>query len=439
MKLRTLSIFEFEKFAKEQNYNSYLQTPAYGIMMCENKYDYEIVGMINDKDEIVASALILFKRITLFTRYGYAPGGFIIDYTNLDLVKEFCNLLKKRYYRKNFAFIKINPEIIVNYIDIKKKELIPNNPNIIKDLENIGFKKLKDNKYFESLMPKFNALLNIKEFSINKADKRTRNKIRKSLNKGFSIEVGSREDIKIIYNFFKNKKSSPLSHYYKYYNSFSKNNNIDIFLVKINFEKALIATRKAYEKELEINNKLVQKFIDNNTNENLNRKMDSDQKLNTYTNEISDLTKFLNTKTDDYVAGAIVIKSNNRVSILISGYDKKYKQFCPNYYLHYQIIEYYKDNYEYLDLNGLTGDFSNENPYKGLNEFKLGFNPTAYELIGELDLVINESMYKNIDMNGLLLKEFDRSNVNKPAPKIIEPIKKEEPKKIRKSIITITR
>ena len=443
MKLKVLSIFEFDEFSKNHPLGNYHQSSAYAMMMCENKYDYELIGMIDENNNIVAASLILFKRITIFTRYGYAPKGFLIDYNNINLVKQFCELLKKRYYKKNFAFIKINPEIEIGTIDPKSNNISYNqNKAIENNLINIGFKKLKDNKYFELLLPKFNAVIDLKDYSIKKADKRTRNKIRKSIKKGFIFEKGNRDSLETIYKFINKKKNYPLTHYLKYYNAFSKNDNIDIFLIKIDFEKALIATKNSYEKEIEINNKLTNKFLNNNNEENLRKKMDSDQKLDTFNNQMADLNNHIQNNKEEYVAGAITIKFNNKVSILISGFNTKYKSYCPNYFLHYKLIEYYKNNFEYLDLNGMTGDLSKENPYKGLNEFKLGFNPHFYETIGELDYVINESVYTNIDINGILQKEFDRSKINTSTPeKITNPPKKvkeisTEPKK---SFITISK
>ena len=79
-----------------------------------------------------------------------------------------------------------------------------------------------------------------------------------------------------------------------------------------------------------------------------------------------------------------------------------------NYFLHYQIIEYYKNNFKFIDLNGMTGDFTNNNPYKGLNDFKLGFKPHIYEFIGEFDFILNEHAYRNLIKKGLLAKEFNK-------------------------------
>ena len=81
-----------------------------------------------------------------------------------------------------------------------------------------------------------------------------------------------------------------------------------------------------------------------------------------------------------------------------------------NYFLHYKIMEYYKNSYNYLDLNGMTGDFTKENPYYGLNKFKLGFNPKIYEYIGEYDLPIKEKKYIKLRTNGELAKIFNKKD-----------------------------
>ena len=73
-----------------------------------------------------------------------------------------------------------------------------------------------------------------------------------------------------------------------------------------------------------------------------------------------------------------------------------------------KIQEDYKNDFDFIDLNGITGDFTAENPYKGLDEFKLGFNPYAFEYIGEYDFIINESLYKAMEQSGQLAKEFNK-------------------------------
>ena len=67
-------------------------------------------------------------------------------------------------------------------------------------------------------------------------------------------------------------------------------------------------------------------------------------------------------------------------------------------------------------MNGITGNFSENNPYKGLNDFKKGFNPYSFEYIGEFDFIINPGLYKSMEENGILAKEFNKKqklNINK--------------------------
>ena len=408
MKLKDLSFFEFDEFAKNHSLASYHQSSNYALFASEQGFDYDLVSMTDEADNIVAATLIIYKKINFIYRYGYAPKGFLLNYYDENIIKNFTTLLKKRYFKKNFAFIKINPEISIGTLDYNSKKITYNkNKSIENVLEANGFKKL-NNKFFDQKLPKFNATILLKDFSLKNIAKNTRNKINKSIKYGLSIKKASREDISILYKFIKNKKNHPINHYYNYFNAFNNSKNIDIFLIKIDFETCLINLRKSYDKELNKNNILIDKLMHYNNEENLTKKLASDKALSTYQEKIKIVTNYLAQQKEEFIAGAITIKYRNRVNILISGFDKKYKDFCPNYFLHYKLIQYYKKEYDFLDLNGITGDFNDDNPYKGLNEFKFGFKPLAFEYIGEFDFIINEGLYKSMLANGILFKEFNK-------------------------------
>lgn len=409
MKLKNLSIFEFDEYAKNHPLGSYHQSSSYALLMSEHGYEYDLIGFIDDNGNIKAASLILYKKLGMFNRYGYAPKGFLIDYYDVNLLKEFTKALKKHYYKKNFAFIKINPEISIGTVDYKHK-LVTYNKNQLIDstLRGLNCRKLEGSIRFETKLPKYNAVQILKNTNLRTISKNTRNKVNKGIRNGLSLVKGNRDDLDILFKFIKNKKDYPIYHYYNYYNAFSKNKDIDIFLVKINYEECLINLREKFEIEQEKNIKLTEKVMNNPSNENLKRKLDSDIVLNTYKDSIAIATHHLAQNKEEYIAGAITIKFKNRVNILISGYNLDYKRFSPNYFLHYKLIEYYKNDFDFMDLNGITGDFTNTNPYKGLDEFKLGFNPLTFEYIGEYDFIINEGLYKSMEQSGQLAKEFKR-------------------------------
>lgn len=416
MVIKEISVDEFQEFVNSSPLGTYYQTRSYALLMGNYGYDYDFIGFINEYNQIKAASLILIKKEKSI-KYGYAPRGFILDYFNQELLSSFTEELIKYYRKKHICFIKINPEIAISEVDPKTGVKTYNwNYDIKEILENNGYYKLKDNLYFESILPRFQAVVSLKTFNEDALTKNCRNKIKKGIHKGLHIELSEKSGIDILQRFIKKKKHTNPFYYKDYYNIFHREGMIDLFLVSIDSGEYLINSRKLYEEELERNAILNEELKRKSNKKIINKKMNSDRKLLAYKNDIQEATELNKIKDKIYIAGALVIKYKNRVHILISGYDTKYKNFAPNYFLHYQIMEYYKKEFDYIDLNGMTGDFTKENPYNGLNQFKLGFKPKIYEYIGEYDLPILPAKYKKQRLNGNLAKIF-----NKPD---IKPIKK---------------
>ena len=409
MYIKELTINEFTNYQKSHSLSSYHQTINYGILMAENTHDYDLIGYVDDNNTIYGASLIIIKKIGKYL-YGYAPKGFLIDYSNEYLLKKFTEDIKNYYKRKGLVFIKINPEIAIGEINTKTFQVTYNqNNNITNILINCGYKKLKDNLYFESMLPRFNGFIKTKDFNINNVDKNTKNKIKKAIRKGLVFEKAEKKDLDIFYNFIKHKKEKSINEYKDFYTVFEKDNAVDLFLVKIDYNRFLINSQQAYEEELVKNNYYNELLTKSNNPKLINKKMNSDKTLLSYKNDILEATKGLQENINQYIAGALVVKHNNKASIVMSGYDQAFKRFAPNYFLHYSIINYYLNNYDYIDLNGMTGDFTDNNPYNGLNRFKLGFNPKVYEFIGEFDLIIDELLYKTLLKSGFLAKEFNKT------------------------------
>jgi len=408
MHIKELTIAEFDAFALNNQIGTHYESSNYALFMAENNFEYDFLGLVDELGIIKAAALILIKKINFKYKFGYSPKGFLIDYFDTDLLNTFCNELKK-YYAQKLVFIKINPEIAIGEINRKTKLSNYNQNIVIRDyLKEAGFAKLKDNLYFESIFPRFNGIINLTEYDFDKLNKNTKNKIRKAEKKGLIIEKTERNGLDILFEFIKRKKGVNEYYYKNYYNIFSKTNQCDIFLVKIDYEKYLLNSKKLYDEELSRNNELAERLITNANEININKKMNSDRALLSYKNDIEIATLGLRTNKTTYLAGALTIKYKNRINIIISGLDTNYKSYNANYFLHHELIKYYKENYKFIDLNGLTGDFNSTNPYKGLNDFKLGFNPHVYEFIGEFDLILNNKVYNHLAKNGTLAEYFKK-------------------------------
>ena len=405
MNLRELSIEEFNSFTNKHPLSNYCQTINYALFMGEYNFDYELIGLFK-KDKLIAASLILFKDLKGLT-YGYAPKGFLIDYKDINLLERFTEKIIEHYYEKQVVFIKVNPEIPIGKIDPVTKEIKYNSNRSVKNLLNsMGYQKLKENLYFESQFPRYNAFVNLKEFNVKRLHKNTRNKIRKADRKGLYVELGKMEDLELLSKFTNRDEF----YYTDLYNVFKKDDNVDIFLVKVNYEKYLINSQSLYIEETERNQILNERIVNNPSSRRINKKMQSDIKMLNYKNDIMEATKMMKEDRKEVIAIALVNKHNKMVRILASGYNKSFKRFVPNYFLFYHIIRYYKDDYNLLDLNGISGDFSAKSKYKGLNEFKFGFNPKLYEFIGEFDLVIERKAYEYMLKKRLLHKEFKKQH-----------------------------
>lgn len=407
MHIKELNIAEFNAFSKTCPITSHYQNSNYALLMAENNFDYDLLGLVDELGVIKAACLILIKKINMTHKYGYSPKGFLIDYFDYDLLKIFTNKIKE-YYSKKLIFIKINPEIAIGEINQYTKLTNYNQNIIIRDyLKDLGYTKLKDNLYFEALCPRFNAIINLKNYEFNKLSKNCKNKIRKAEKRGLIFEKAGREGLDIICSF---NNDITKSYFYKnYYNVFSKNRACDIFLIKIDYKQYLINSKQLYDQELQKNNELANNLIANPTEDNIQEKMNSDKNLLSYKNDIEIATLGLKENKTTYIAGAFIIKYQNRINVVLSEYSHLYRNFNANYYLFYKLIEEYKKEFKFLDMNGVTGDFKDTNPYKGLNEFKFGFNPNIYEFIGEFDLIFNNKIYQTLNKKGILAKEFNQN------------------------------
>lgn len=406
MFIREMSLAEFKKFANTHFIGNFHESINYALIKAEEGFEYEFIAY--GADDIVGAALILYKKIGS-VYFGYSPRGFLIDYSNDYLLEDFTNKIKEYYKNRNFAFIKINPEIAIAKLNKDTMNFEYNeNYKIIDMLTKNGYKKLKNNMNFEALLPRVNAIIKLDGYDYNNLSKNTRNKVKKGIRKGLILEKANPDKLNIFYKFIKNKINRDEYYYNDFYNVFSKTLDVDLMLVKVDYKAFLINAQEAYNEELRRNAFFNNKLITNNNANAINAKMNSDKALLSYKNDIAEASKNLNTGLETYVAGALVIKHQNRVIIQISGFNKAMSRFSPNYFLYYALIKYYQQEYKYLDLNGITADLSKENHYYGLNRFKMGFNPDVYEYIGEFDLVIDEKQYEKLLKSGLLAKEFNK-------------------------------
>lgn len=403
MKIITLSEEKFTGFANNHKYGNFYQTIQYAKVMKNEEYNYHLLGFINNNNELIGATMILYRKIFFNYKMAYAPFGFLIDYTNSDLIEELTTKLKKLLIKQKFMYLKINPKIYCSERD-KNGNIISYNPevnDILEILQKNDYIHKGFNNYFENMKPRWNAIIKLTASNENlykNLSKQVKNKINKAKHCGIEITEGNIDDIEILYEFIKRK----YNHSIKYYKNILKEFGDDakIYFAKVNPQKYIVEQKMAYEKELEINENYNEKLqtlsrSGKNITSIINKKMESDKKLSYHQNNLANASNFFAKYPEGLIIGGImVIKYQNGMNLVIEGFDKKYTTFNPNYLLKWELIKKFnQEEFNYFNLNGIVGEFKEKNKYSGLNEMKLGYNASAIEYIGEFDLIINKPIY----------------------------------------------
>lgn len=410
MKMLEISKEKFEEFASKSPYNNYCQTENYGIAMSDSGFNHSYIAYLNNTRDILAAGMFLTKKIGKRYYYAYCPKGFILDYNDADLIRRFTANLKKYYRRKKVIFLKINPEIPIATLDSKKyyEKVKLDNITILDNLKKNGFKKRKEVDPLQLLEPKINCILNLKEYNVNRLDDDIKEKVLNTENKGLELEITDITKFDSFFELIKDSTYKSKEYYKNLLINFKEDNEADLALVKVNYEKFLITAKKRVEDEQTRNEELNELLQKDTTEKTLAKKMKSDKVLEEYKQDVVHATQGLRKNEDTYIAGALVIKHDNKITIIAADKDKNYDYLNPDYFLYNRLLDMYKEEYEIANIGALADDFKDNSQFKEYNQLKVDFNPTIYEYIGELDLIISEWKFKIVEKNNLLSNEFSR-------------------------------
>ena len=403
MKVVTIDINTFNNFVLNHPYGNFYQTSSYGSLM--NKYGLKdlYLGFVEGTN-MIGVTLIIHKPVCMGFKYAYAPGGIVMDFTNTNIVMDVFKALKNYLFKERFLVFKMDPNIVISIRD-KKGQVLEDNDSknvIMNNLKAAGLFHCGFNNYFESVKPRWHAVLNINKDAstiFNNLDKRTRNKLRRATKFGVEVYKDNSNDVSKVYEFIKANGKYSLNYYQDMANSFGA--DLEVYFAKLNTSTYVENSRIAYEREIEINeylNQIIQSngYKGKNMSKILNKKMESDKLLGAYKGYLVHSTEVLKNNPDGLIiAGAIVIKYKNKVNLLIEGFNKEYTKLCPSYLIRWKIAEKYAGSeYVEFDMNAIAGKFGKTpNKYAGLNESKFSYNAKAEEYIGEFNMITNTPMY----------------------------------------------
>lgn len=399
MFIKELTADEFKAFTNNYNMHSIYQTPEYGFVMNKQKFTTYFLGLVDQNNHIIAATLILIEKRSNF-KYAYAPRGFLLDYNNINLVETFTKELKKFLGKKGVIAVKLSPMIIKGIYDKKYNVTTNNNyfEPIFENLKKLDYYHFGFNNFFEALKPRFEAVidLDVQYYMLfNNIRKEFKTKIRSAERNGIKVFRGNENDLEYLYLQTAKKYPRDLNYFKDCYNHFKKNNNVEFFYTKLDTATYLkVITKKYHDQEMKCSylNSLLNK---QNNEDIIDRKIEADKLLDKYKKELIKATSYLKDYPNGIItSSALIIKDKDEAFMLMDGYDNKFKRFNSKHLLIWKLIERYsKAGFKKLNLGGITNPILEDNKYKGLNDFKLGFNAKAIEYIGDLEIITNNALY----------------------------------------------
>ena len=410
MKLEKVTNKEFKKFADKHPQITFHQTEEWADLKSHNNWQSHYL-LLKDKNKAIAGTLVLSKTLPIVKKkMFYAPRGFLIDYHDKKILKEFTKQIKEYAKREGAIFIKIDP-----YVEYKEHDnngnLVENgfdNSDCVENLKELGYKHFGFNLMQDTLQPRWMHVINTDrpmDDVMKDMESKTRQILRKNEKSGIITREIEKEELPLFKEIMEHTSDRrefvdrPLSYYEAMWNSLHDSGILKILIGEIDFnlyEKNTKEELEETEKNLKDrtykhDNKLLP--MNEKKYEQANRQdKDSIERLNKQLDKIKEYKKEYGEKKT--LGGILFLIYGNEVLSLYGGTDDNLMQFQSAYTIHFAGIKYAQENnYKKYNFYGITGDFRKENPLYGLYLFKKSFGGVVSELIGEFDLIVSPFWY----------------------------------------------
>lgn len=416
MKLEKITKKEFKKFADKHPQITFHQTEEWANLKKENSWNSYYIAL-KDNNKIIAAALLLSKNIPIIKKkIFYSPRGFLIDYNDKKILKEFTRKLKEFIKNEQGIFIKIDP-----YVEYKEHDnngdIVENgynNEQIVNNLTELGYKHFGFNLMQDTLQPRWMHVIDTENKTLDDVLKDMESKTRQILRKNEKCGIITREIEKDELPLFKDIMQHtsdrrefvdrPLSYYEAMWNNLHDSGILKIYIAEIDFNIYKENTKNELETiEKELKERIYKKENNilkmNEKKYKQSNKKDEEEieRLNKQLEKINEYKKEFGNKTT--LGGIMFLIYGNEVLSLHGGSLSKLMQFQSAYSTHFAGIKYAVENgYKKYNFYGITGDFRKENPLYGLYLFKKSFGGHVVELIGEFDLITSKFWYTTYNL-----------------------------------------
>ena len=393
MKFQEITEKEYREFWENHPLKTSLSAPEISKLREKSNWTTYYVGVKEEKKLIAATMLLSHKRH--FGKYEfYSPRGYLLDFKNKELLEFFTNELKKYIKDKKGYVLRIDPYVIYKERDIDGNIVEDgiDNSDVVNNLQNLGFKKVKtENMEQVGWMFSLNLDGKTEEQILKEMKPNTRNTIRKAEKFGITVNEISYDELDRFQNIMvetgerKGFGVRKLSYFQEMYKLFHDKNEVKYFITELDLNAYIKRLEEEKQEKEEKLNSLSDAKYNDGQKKNLTNEIASLDKRIIDSNKIKEESG----KEVITLSGSMFMLIQPEVIYLSSGNYEEYMKFNSQYLIQWELIKYGIENgFKKHNFYGIPANINEHPKDYGIYEFKRGFNGVVEELIGEFALPI---------------------------------------------------
>ncbi len=424
MQLIELNKNEFDDYSKGHPLTSFEQSSNWAKVKQLTGWQAHYYGL-KDNNKLLGATLLLEKTLARIFKIFYAPHGFLLDYTNKEILATFSKEIVNKIKKLGGFCIKIEPYIDLALLDKDGNKVIDgyDNSYLIKDIEELGYKYLKHkdgSAKTTSIHTMF--VLDVEGKSekelLKNLSSSARLNIRQYKRKGVSVRELKREELKEFKRLMEMTSSRrgfndrSLEYYESIYDAYHDDGLIEYWCAEVDFDEAIDNYQNIIEEannNIDKLNEKAKKYGDkfngqNELEEMKKRIISAEKKINNY--------QALKDKYGEETiisVNSFLYWGSEEVISLYGGNDTEFFDFGGAYAMYWHgILEALRTNKKRFNFYGIPDNLHDKNdPSYGVYETKRAYNGRVIKLLGEFDYVISPLKYY---LYNILLNIYNKSH-----------------------------
>lgn len=396
----------FDTFV-EQNSSVFMQTSNWAVIKKTWK-PYMFIGY-GENDQTVLTALVLERSLPAVGSIWYSPSGFVADYSDTKLCKEFSAYIKSEMRKHNITAYIVDPQVPWQINGVSAAEAEP----VIKSLKAAGYKYNPKRDDF-TYQPPLTIGLNLKK---DDGDEITADELLKRFEKGvrYSIRIGEQRGLVSEKYTYSELTANPelyrdflsvmndtsdrigfITRPDDYYIEFMRELSDWAVMDLVYYDKISDKKRNSenFMRIKEIQEQLKTETKKSVVNKLKNEKESLDSQLKAFSQRQQETSREQSDKI--CVAAGITIRFGKEACCLFGGTRNIIRNNVrSSHYLNFiRIKDSIDRNMDFHDLGRVTYDYLDENSeHNGLYKFKKSFAADTVEYVGEYILVNKKFKY----------------------------------------------